>query len=141
MNQKLAALGRGVVADRKENTELLKEWDAWMNRELYGPKWHKHQDELIWAFAFLEKPRSNPHWHLLLGQMRGSTESDEAWAERVEEIKTVGREFWQKLMPGGDIDVRVVERTPHRLIDYVAKEVRHEIQYEDFITPDEFRRS
>lgn len=124
----------GLGRDRLR--DLAREWDARMNRRLYGPKWQKHADELLWTFAFLEKPVNNPHWHLLIRQIG----PDDVWKAKVKKIDDHAEEIWQKIMPGGGVDVRKVTHTQDKLIDYVAKELGHKIQYEDFITPDEFRR-
>ena len=56
-----------TLASNSSNVSLkvmrdrISHWDRLVNRELYGPKWHKHHDELLWFFAFLEKPETNPH--------------------------------------------------------------------------------
>ena len=44
--------------------DLLKEWDARVNREIVGNKWHKRPDERIDWIAFREGVGAHPHWHL-----------------------------------------------------------------------------
>jgi hypothetical protein len=58
----LALNDPGVGLDRARN--ILKGWDARMNRRLFGPKWHKKPDERLFAFYFFEKPETNPHCSL-----------------------------------------------------------------------------
>jgi hypothetical protein len=79
---------------------------------------------------------NNPHWHLLIRQIG----PDDIWEDKVKQIDDHAEEIWQKIMPDGGVDVRKVSHTQDKLINYVAKELGHEIQFEDFITPDEFRR-
>lgn len=121
---------------RERLRDVLREWDQRMNRKLFGPKWHNHQDELLWTFSMMEKPSLNAHWHLLIRRM---DPDDSKWSEQVRKIRVFGPGLWQKLVPEGRADVKVIDRTPERLIDYVTKELGREIQYEDFITPDELR--
>jgi hypothetical protein len=126
-----SSLGRDRLRD------LAREWDARMNRLLYGPKWRQHSDELLWAFAFLEKPEANPHWHLLIRRVEPDQRK---WDEQVRKIDYKAIDIWRKIVPSGHADVRMLNHSQSRLIDYLAKEIGREIQCEDFITPDEFRR-
>lgn len=112
--------------------DRLKGWDARVNRELYGPKWLKHYDELLWFFAFLEKPDVNPHWHLLCR----FTDAD-----KLARFTPVAGMKWSKMLPMGTVDVQQITEKHSRVVDYVVKRVGGEIEYRNFITPDEFRRS
>jgi len=118
--------------------DRLRAWDARVNRALYGPKWQKHQDELIWFHAFLEKPKANPHWHLLLrlvGRL-GSDRNDE-----FNRLPVLAENTWLDLVPSGSVDVQEIEdESLDNVVAYVAKELRYELQYQNFVTPDEFRR-
>lgn len=112
--------------------DRIKHWDQLVNRELYGPKWRKHYDELLWFFAFLEKPEVNPHWHLLCR----FTDADKlAWFGPVAGMK------WRKVLPMGTVDVQQITEKHSRVVDYVVKRVGREIEYRNYITPDEFRHS
>ena len=114
-----------------------KRWDGMINRELYGPKWAQRKDELVWYFAFLEKPASNPHWHLLL-RFVGRWAEDLAEEDR--RFPAIADAAWLRIMPSGTVDVRSIQtHSGRRLEDYVAKELSHSIQYQSFITPDELR--
>ncbi|MGA0598131.1 hypothetical protein [Enterovirga sp. CN4-39] len=108
-----------------------------MNRALYGPKWASHKDELLWSFAFLEKPDRNPHWHLLI---RLYDHDLAVRNNRITKLEVRAAEIWQKLVPSGTADVRRIVHGHDRVASYVAKELGHELQYADFVTPDEFRR-
>ena len=48
--------------------------------------------------------------------------------------------IWLQVMPGGSVDIKQISYTPDRVHEYVAKELGHELQYQQFLTPDEFRR-
>ena len=115
----------------------LREWDARVNRRLYGPKWSSHPDDLIWFFAFLEKPAANPHWHLLLrlpGRWASSSSSQS------NQFRFIADAVWMRLMPSGTTDVQAVNPSLYSKVeDYVAKELQGELQYTHFVTPDEFR--
>ena len=112
--------------------DKIKFWDAQVNRELYGPKWRKHYDELLWYFAFLEKPDVNPHWHLLC---RFEDPGKLAWFSDVANMK------WFYAFPQGTVDVQRITTKHSRVVDYVVKRTGLEVEYTSFITPDEFRRS
>lgn len=117
--------------------DRLRQWDARVNRALYGPKWRKHYDELIWFSAFLEKPRTNPHWHLLL-RFVGRTGSDKSGEFEI--IGDLADRVWLKLMPSGSVNVQEInDSSRERVVTYVAKELWHKLQYNEFVTPDEFR--
>ena len=51
-----------ITIDSMKRT--LKAWDAAVNRKLLGKKWHKMPDRNITYFAFIEKPDTNPHFHI-----------------------------------------------------------------------------
>lgn len=45
--------------------ERLKNWDQRVNRRMLGSAyWRKPPERVLWM-AFLETPKSNPHWHLV----------------------------------------------------------------------------
>ncbi|MBO6541113.1 MAG: hypothetical protein JJ969_17140 [Rhizobiaceae bacterium] len=114
----------------------LKSWDARVNRALYGPKWQKHQDELIWFFAFLEKPSANPHWHLMLRIVGRWNEDPVSTYSEFHRAAFIG---WKQLMPSGTIDVQAIRAGYSSVEEYVLKELRGAIQYSSFVTPDELR--
>ena len=116
---------------------LLREWDARTNRKMYGPKWHKKQDELLWHFGFLEKPAVNPHWHLLV-RVIGPIGADPL--KQHKEFRTAAELEWVALTRSGTADIQQVRsNAASTLHDYIAKELGGGIQYERFTTPDEFR--
>lgn len=112
--------------------DRLRAWDGRVNRRLYGPKWHAHFDECVWYFGFLEKPDTNPHWHLLMRF------DDHA---KIGSLTEAAHRSWLQLVPSGTTDVVPITEKPAYVNDYVLKRVGHEVEYEHFITPDEFRRS
>jgi hypothetical protein len=116
--------------------DLLKEWDARLNRDLNGPKWRKHRDELTYWFAFLEKPKSNPHWHLLF---KVDYFEDLSPDPRVGRLQSAALFHWKRLVPSGSVSVKEITAGHDRVTDYVAKELGYAVQYEYFVVPDEFR--
>lgn len=117
--------------------DRLRRWDAHVNRRLYGPKWKQRPDERLWFFAFLEKPEANPHWHLLL---RLYAHGDVPIADTAANFKNAADLYWTQLSPQGTVHIVQLANRPHeRLTNYLAKELKREIQYQAFITPDEFR--
>jgi hypothetical protein len=117
----------------------LKQWDARMNRALYGPKWSQHRDQLIWFFAFLESPQTNPHWHLLLRIDDSPASGKPIGAFRLE---AKIRAIWSRLAPAGTVDVQPLgDRIDAKLVDYVGKQLGSVAQYSSFVTPDHFRRT
>jgi len=116
--------------------DLLREWDARVNRELNGPKWLQHKEELTFWFAFFEKPVSNPHWHLLF---RIDFFDHLLPDPRLDRLTVVATAHWQKLVPSGSVSVKQITARSERVTDYVAKELGHNVQYESYIVPDDFR--
>ncbi|MDP2120674.1 MAG: hypothetical protein Q8K28_12285 [Hoeflea sp.] len=118
--------------------ERLKQFDARLNRALYGPKWASHKDQLIWFFAFIESPETNPHWHLLL------TLDHTPVADKLIDTTLLEehiRDVWLRLAPAGTVDVKEIHgKIDGLLTDYVGKQLVHVPQYSSFVTPDEFRR-
>lgn len=121
-----------------EMRHRLRRWDAMVNRDLYGRSWSRNRDELLWYFAFLEKPGVNPHWHILLRTIGRWGESPENDIKKL--FKSAG-EKWKKICPSGNVDIKEISLNPRqKLTSYLAKELGGEIQYTSFLTPDEFRR-
>ena len=115
---------------------LLRQWDARVNRQLNGPKWLAHADDAIWFFAFLEKPETNPHWHLLFRINFFTTILPHA---KLEQLKTAATAHWQRLVPSGKVSVKEINAGHDRVTDYVAKELGYEVQYQSWTVPDDFR--
>jgi hypothetical protein len=116
--------------------DLLRQWDARVNRELNGPKWLAHADDAIWYFAFLEKPEANPHWHLLFRINFFTTILPHP---KLDCLTIAATAHWQRLVPSGTVSVKEINARHDRVTDYVAKELGHEVQYESWIVPDDFR--
>lgn len=115
----------------------LRQWDAQVNRELVGPKWSRHKDELTFFFAFLESSRVNPHWHLLLRV------DDSPLTSKRTDILTLSTCFtcaWKEISPAGTVDVQEIYSMADKiLVNYVGKQLGNMAQYSAFVTPDEFR--
>ncbi|MAY63163.1 MAG: hypothetical protein CML29_13220 [Rhizobiales bacterium] len=115
----------------------LKQWDARVNRQLVGPKWSRHKDEVTFFFAFLESPHVNPHWHLLLRL------DDSPLTSKPTDILTLSTCFtsaWKRLSPAGTVDLQeIYSVADKKLVNYVGKQLGSMAQYSAFVTPDEFR--
>jgi hypothetical protein len=116
--------------------DLLREFDGRMNHAILGKHWARRDADRIWAFWFLEKPNSNPHWHGLVRFFPVDgypiTAEEAIFDERAEPV-------WKRLVPGGSVDVKPIT-VQRGVIDYVGKMVSYPISYESFVTPDEFKR-
>lgn len=104
--------------------ELLKAWDARVNREINGPKWGKRPDERLFWFAFPEKLDVNPHWHLIV-QVDPHIENA-ARAARTERLAEIGHLHWISLVRQGSFDCQSVETS--RVIQYITK-ISHQTTY------------
>lgn len=79
--------------------DRLRNWDARVNRALLGKHWLVRPDERLQAFAVLEKPASNPHWHLLVKMRCRHPKRD---------FVEVAEEAWLSLVAAGSVDVQPV---------------------------------
>ncbi len=92
----------------------------------------------MFAFWFLEKPNSNPHWH---GLVRFFSNCDTLHEVAVQEglVCSLAEPVWKRLVPSGSVKVRPIT-CQNGIAKYVAKELGNELSYNHFITPDEFQR-
>lgn len=109
--------------------DLLKGWDARVNRSINGRNWQKRPDErLIW-FAFPEKLEANPHWHLLV--------SVDGWAEtpgraaKLKDFPSIAETVWMELCRQGSFDVQRIEN--RKVINYVTKACADPAYFEKFV--------
>lgn len=125
---------KGCRSQHERLTDLLKEWDGRMNRKLAGPKWRRRIEDRMWAFYFLEKPASNPHWHGLV-QLRKDWPGmrEKQWVIFEEHCGPV----WKKLVPAGTVDIKPIFEQ-RGIEEYVAKTLQYPVSYEHFVTPDLF---
>lgn len=132
----LGSENHGAATPSARMRDLLREFDGRMNHAILGKHWARRDSDRIWAFWFLEKPNSNPHWHGLVRFFQvddyPTTAQEAIFDERVEPI-------WKRLVPGGSVDVKPIT-VQRGVIEYVGKMVAYPISYESFITPDEFKR-
>lgn len=112
----------------------LRRWLAHCNRRILGDRWLKYADEHLFAFAALEKPLVNPHWHLLI-RVCGS--DPERQGRQLEKFEKFAKPMWLKLVPSGTVDLQ--RNYDRGAAGYVAKDVWRETEYTSFITPDEFQ--
>ena len=121
-------LNHGRLRDR------LVQWDARMNRLLIGKEWASRYPNRMFAFWFLEKPTTNPHWH---GLVRFFPLDAEHLEQQETKFDRNAERLWTKLVPSGSVDVQNVSGQ-RNLVKYVAKSLGHELSFEHFVTADEF---
>jgi hypothetical protein len=107
-----------------------------MNHAILGKHWAKRHSDRIWAFWFIEKPETNPHWHGLV-RFFPVDNIDIAEQEAIFDVTAEG--IWTKLVPRGSVSVQPIT-VQRGVIDYVGKMLGHPVSYDHFITPDEFQR-
>jgi hypothetical protein len=107
-----------------------------MNSAILGRHWAKRHSDRIWAFYFLEKLSSNPHWH---GLIRFFPVDNYPQAEQERAFDSNALPIWKKLVPSGTVDVQPIT-VQRGVINYVGKMLPYPISYEQFVTPDELTR-
>jgi len=107
-----------------------------MNRKLLGTDWSIRHSDRMFAFWFLEKPDTNPHWH---GLVRFFPADGRPIPKQQAVFDREAETIWQNLIGGrGSVDVQ--EITVQRgVIDYVCKMIPYPVSYTHYVTPDEFR--
>jgi len=119
---------------------LYLRWDAQVNRKLYGPKWQKLYAERLFILAALEKPHTNPHWHLLVRLLDRVFLGEEAFEARYRLLEEVAEPCWLRTIPSGSLDIQRIW-DPRGATKYSVKEFCNPLQYESWIVPDQhFRR-
>ncbi len=113
--------------------DLLKAWSARVNRSLLGGRWQKKPDEHIQFYAFLEKPKENPHWHLLVQADLEMIEDRDEWEKR---FAFFAEKAWVDLLPSGTIDIQ--EYKTREVIEYTLKAALGEVEYISYFVPREF---
>ena len=115
--------------------DRLREWDGRMNRKIVGREWSERIEDRMFSFYFLEKPVTNSHWHGLVrffGDDGLRAKQQLIFDDQIEKL-------WRKLVPTGTVEVRQVYDQAGAN-EYVAKELYHELQYTQMVTPDELER-
>jgi hypothetical protein len=115
-------------------TDILREWDARINRKVVGPQWLSQPEDRIWAFYFLEKPQSNPHWHALV---RFHPPHPGYELTMMERFDNHAEPIWKKLVPAGSVQsLPIFKQTG--VTKYIAKSLPYLVSYEHYVTPDQF---
>ncbi|WP_170420916.1 hypothetical protein [Ruegeria arenilitoris] len=117
--------------------ELLKQWDARVNREINGPRWSKRPDERLLWFAFPEKLDVNPHWHLVV-QARSNIENLTR-QERTLQLPQIAEKHWLRLVPQGSFNCQDIE--DHKVFDYITKVTDRDDLFRKFVVSKEFLKS
>jgi hypothetical protein len=74
--------------------------------------WYKFTENRVVAVGFLEKPDTNPHYHVIASIPLVSQAALDEYSE----------EIWHKLMPAGTLDVQRIRGNARR---YVSKDLHH----------------
>lgn len=114
----------------------LKQWDAHICRLLLGPNWQQKAPDRPLFAAFLEKPDTNPHYHLLL---KFQPSPRRTIKEQQELFAADAARLWRKLVPGGTVDIKPIS-TPFSVARYVLKTYGYNLRYECIVWPDELVR-
>jgi hypothetical protein len=113
---------------------LLREWDARTNRVMLGKRWRRKPDERMNWIAFLEAPRDNPHWHLLVQLLDGQ---EAAYEEtRGETFSSRARVIWREVSRSGTLNYQIVEDDGVKT--YVTKQLANPETWENFVVFWEF---
>ena len=121
-----------ALASHDYQEERLREWDARINRTIVGPRWTQSRVNRIWSFNVLEKPDTNPHWHLLLA-FDGSVEQE----RHAREFDDIVAPTWKRLVPTGSVaNLRI--RSQRRVVKYFAKSLGYAKNWDMVIVPDSF---
>lgn len=100
-----------VLKAERFMADRLRNFDARVNRALIGPKWTRRPQQRLEAVCILEKPASNPHWHLLVNMRCNKPREDFA---------DVAQKVWHDLVPAGSVDIQPVSNMG-ALSNYVLK--------------------
>jgi len=117
---------------------LYLQWDARVNRKLYGPKWQGRYAERLFILAALEKPRINPHWHMLVRVM-DCVFDPTGFEPRKSLFLAVAKPCWKKVILSGDADIKPIGFL-RGAVNYSVKQLCNPVQYESLIVPDQFFR-
>lgn len=135
----LRSADRRVIGDLRgvdRMDALVRRWDARMNRALVGPKWAKplYEMDRMFAFYFLEKASTNPHWHALI---RIDDDDPDRRATKLKKLHELTEENWLSIISSGSTDVKRIY-DQEDVVNYVAKELGRPVSYEHFIPADVF---
>jgi hypothetical protein len=109
---------------------LLREWDARVNRELIGPRWHRRPDERMVWIASPEKLGAAPHWHLVVQILDTQVATFEH--------NNILERHWQRLILSGSVHFdRIRDGGAGR---YATKDVDLPDNWEMFVSSLEFIR-
>lgn len=119
-----------VISPHKTR-QLLREWDARINRNLFGTNWLKKKDQHIKYYAFLEKRSVNPHYHLVAN-------IPEMEAIRLLRFRLKSKVIWSKLVIKGENKIQPIYDLDG-WIRYITKELKYQGSYENMIISQEFK--
>jgi hypothetical protein len=122
-------------ADVAPLRDKLKEWDQRMQRRVIGSNWYNVPDNQLFCAYTLEKPSLNPHWH---GLVHFYKVDDDERVRQGERFDRWANDVWRELVRSGDVEVKVVHYEDGA-IDYVAKSLLDQVNYEHWVPPDSFR--
>ena len=117
-------------AETKDGSiKRLKEFNARLDRKLFGRNWAKKEDRPVWIW-FMEHENSNLHWHSYVKL---------DW-EHWDTFETHAEDIWTKIVEPGSLHIALYEQ---RLFDkargYATKEWTDMSRTQDFVLSSEFK--
>lgn len=116
--------------------DLLREWEARVNRSSVGKSWLRRPDECMFGCFFQEKGGTNPHWH---GVTNFGLDSDPKKIVRLEKFDNIAAMHWRKLCPSGSVDISHIY-DPAKLFSYITKDIHCTSDFDNIVWPGEFSR-
>lgn len=103
---------------------VLSGWEARANRLLIGPKWARYLDRRIFAFYFLEKPNSNPHWHgLVMLDPHPVIRAEQAFV-----MEMMGETLLKRVQRAGTFRISAIHDLDG-IVRYTTKEIENDVSY------------
>ena len=134
LNERGIGDSRQVASTATHMRDRLRQFDARMNHKLIGRDWQRRPDNRMFHFFAPEKIITNPHWHGLVCFF--GAEGDEL-ARQEEVFDRYAGAIWSDLVPKGSTNVQAIFDLPGG-IEYVAKTLWDEVNFDQCILPDEF---
>lgn len=122
-------LNLNAPASFRSARNILKEFDARLDRELLGARFHKRQEGRTFFIAVPEHEHSNFHYHLLLEILANG-----AWSRT--DLAKLMFEAWRAAIPSGSIWLRGIHDGGAAL--YTAKDLLKYGHFNEFIISTEF---
>lgn len=130
----------------KQARDLLRKWDARMNRAIVGPDWKSRVQQHSRWLAFPEGGKSDPHWHLLLclspdlsrRRRRIVQDASSEFLKPLDGLAAIVDDAWAKTHSRGTSKTILIYSIED-LSKYLTKAQYYESLYENFVIWSEFK--